>query len=207
MSALLYIHGKFGSAKEAEHYKPLFPDYEIIGLDYRTFTPWDTGREIHTAVLNIAKQHKTIVLTANSIGAYFALHANIDTYVTKAYFISPIVDMEHLILRMMSQSNTTEDELRQKGIIHTTFGEDLSWEYLSYIREHKISWNVSTDILYGSEDNIVSIDNIEAFVKAHNANLTVMNDGEHWFHTKEQMEFLDKWICGDTPYALTHTRN
>ncbi len=31
---------------ESEHYKPLFPDYEVIGLDYQTFTPWETGKEL-----------------------------------------------------------------------------------------------------------------------------------------------------------------
>ena len=196
MNALLYIHGKFGSEDEAEHYKPLFPNYEMIGLDYQTFTPWETGQEIHTAVLKISKQHKNIILTANSIGAYFALNADIDTYITKAFFISPILDMEQLILNMMSQANVTENELRRAGIIQTAFGEELSWEYLSYVREHHISWNVPTEILYGSEDNIVSVDTAEAFVKKHNASLTVMNGGEHWFHTKEQMDFLDKWICG-----------
>ena len=31
--AVLYIHGKGGSAAECEHYRPLFPDFEVIGLD------------------------------------------------------------------------------------------------------------------------------------------------------------------------------
>ncbi len=26
------------------------------------------------------------------------------------------------------------------------------------------------------------------------AELTVMPNGEHWFHTEEQMQFLDRWI-------------
>jgi len=26
------------------------------------------------------------------------------------------------------------------------------------------------------------------------AELTVMEEGEHWFHTDEQMRFLDNWI-------------
>lgn len=26
------------------------------------------------------------------------------------------------------------------------------------------------------------------------ASLTVMENGEHWFHTEEQMRFLDNWI-------------
>ncbi len=33
-----------------------------------------------------------------------------------------------------------------------------------------------------------------AFSKRHNAALTVMEGGEHWFHTEQQMQFLDDWI-------------
>ncbi|SHK72059.1 hypothetical protein [Xylanibacter ruminicola] len=50
MNAILYIHGKGSSAMESEYYKPLFPDCEVIGLDYQTFNPWDTGMEIYDAV-------------------------------------------------------------------------------------------------------------------------------------------------------------
>ena len=32
------------------------------------------------------------------------------------------------------------------------------------------------------------------FAKQVGAKLTVMKDGEHWFHTEEQMSFLDDWI-------------
>lgn len=35
---VLYIHGKGGNAAESEHYRPLFPGREVIGLDYHTFT-------------------------------------------------------------------------------------------------------------------------------------------------------------------------
>lgn len=31
---IVYIHGKGGSAEEAEHYKSLFMDCDIVGLDY-----------------------------------------------------------------------------------------------------------------------------------------------------------------------------
>ena len=37
---VLYIHGKGGSAAESEHYRPLFPDCEVFGLDYQTFKQW-----------------------------------------------------------------------------------------------------------------------------------------------------------------------
>lgn len=195
-SAVLYIHGKGGSASESGHYKPLFPDCDVIVLDYKTFTPWETGKEIHAAVSDLKNKYDRIILIANSIGAFFSMNSEIDSLIKKAYFISPIVDMEKLITDMMAWANVTEDELRSRGLIPTSFGEDLSWEYLCYVRDHPVNWNVPTDILYGSRDNLTSIDTITAFAEKHGASLTVMENGEHWFHTEEQMRFLDSWIKG-----------
>ena len=45
---VLYIHGKGGTASECEHYQPLFPECDVYGLGYQTFTPWETGEEIHS---------------------------------------------------------------------------------------------------------------------------------------------------------------
>ena len=168
-NAVLYIHGKGGSAEESGHYKPLFPGCEVLGLDYQSFI-------------------------ANSIGAFFSMHAGIGAMVQKAYFISPIVDMERLILDMVTWAGVTEAQLEEKGVISTPFGEDLSWEYLSYVREYPVQWNVPTRILYGSHDSMTAYETIAAFANAHGAELTVMENGEHWFHTEEQMRFLDQWI-------------
>ena len=134
---------------------------------------------------------ENVILIANSIGAFFSMNAGIDEMVQKAFFISPIVDMEKLITDMMKWTNVTEQELMSKGIIHTDFGEDLSWEYLNYVRCHPIEWRVPTQILYGSTDNLMSIETITDFANKHQATLTVMEGGEHWFHTDEQMAFLD----------------
>ena len=179
---------------ESEHYKLLFPNCEVIGLDYQTFTPRDTGMEIYDAVKELKMRFENVILIANSIGAFFSMNAGIDEMVQKAFFISPIVDMEKLITDMMKWTNVTEQELKSKGIIHTDFGEDLSWEYLNYVRCHPIEWRVPTQILYGSTDNLMSIETITDFANKHQATLTVMEGGEHWFHTDEQMAFLDHWI-------------
>ena len=191
---VLYIHGKGGSAAECEHYKPLFPDCEVFGLDYQTFSPWETGAEIRTAVEKLKGEYENIILIANSIGAFFSMNACVDDLIQKAYFISPVVDMERLIGDMMLWANVSEAELKAKGVIHTEFGEDLSWDYLCYVREHPIQWNVPTNILYGSKDNLTRFETVRAFAEQHNAGLTVMENGEHWFHTDEQMYFLDDWI-------------
>ena len=191
---VLYIHGKGGSAAECEHYKPLLPNCEVFGLDYRTFTPWETGMEIHAAAEKLKSEHKSIILIANSIGAFFSMNAEIEDLICKAYFISPIVDMEKLIINMMLWANVTEADLKAKGVIRTDFGEDLSWNYLCYVREHPIRWKVPTKILYGEKDTMTSETTIRAFAREHNAELTVMSHGEHWLHTDEQMRFLDDWI-------------
>ena len=99
---VLYIHGKGGSAAESEHYRPLFPGSEVIGLDYQTFSPWETGGEILNAVTELKDRSESITLIANSIGAFFSMNAGIDEMIHRAYFISPVVDMEKLILNMMS---------------------------------------------------------------------------------------------------------
>ena len=191
---ILYVHGKDGSAAESEHYRALFPDCEVVGLDYHGDTPWEAGKEILDVVNNLKTGYENIILVANSIGAFFSMYAGIDTLIREAYFISPIVDMEKLIVDMMRWAGVTEADLEAKGIIRTDFGEDLSREYLRSVRSNPIQWDVPTQILYGENDNLTSPETIRAFAERHNAGLTVMKGGEHWFHTEEQMRFLDDWI-------------
>ena len=191
---VLYIHGKGGCAGESERYKPLFPGCEVAGLDYQTYTPWETGTEIREAIIKMNAEYDSITLIANSIGAFFSMNAGIDAMIHSAFFISPIVDMEKLVFNMMSWANVTEKELEEKGVISTSFGENLSWEYLCYVREHPVCCTVPTRFLYGSRDTLTSYETISVFAKTHGAELTVMEEGEHWFHTDEQMRFMDNWI-------------
>ena len=104
---------------------------------------------------------------------------------------------------MMQWSNVTEQELAEKREIATNFGETLSWDYLCYVRQHPIIWNVPACILYGEHDNLTSIETVSAFAKQHHADLTVMPGGEHWFHTEEQMQFLDDWMKKEEKQAVT----
>lgn len=193
-NVILYVHGKGGSAKEAELYKKLFPGYAVKGLNYLSNTPWEFKNEIAAVLDELSNEYEHMILVANSIGAFYMISSGRGDKFEKAFFISPIVDMERLICDMMMWANVTETELKEKGRIKTDFGEELSWEYLSYVRKHPIKWNVSTEILYGSKDNLTSEKTITDFAKKHNAGLTIMDDGEHWFHTDEQMEFLQNWI-------------
>ena len=191
---LIYIHGKGGTAKEAEHYKILFPEYDVSGLDYEAKTPWEAQEEFRRFFDLFRSEHDDISIIANSIGAFFAMNALSDRKIEKAYFISPIVDMEKLIIEMMNQAHISEKELFEKGIIETEYGETLSWEYLLWIRQNPVTWTIPTCILYGEKDNLQSIDTIKSFADRIGAEITIMENGEHWFHTEKQMKFLDNWL-------------
>ena len=191
---VIYVHGKGGAAEEARHYKPLFPQSEVIGFDYHAQTPWEAKAEFPQFFAQQRKRCDRLELIANSIGAFFSMSSLDESLVERAYFISPVVDMEKLIGGMMTWAGVTEQALAEKLEIPTPFGETLSWRYLCYVREHPISWPVPTRILYGQHDSLTAPETIAAFAKQTGAELTVMPGGEHWFHTEKQMQFLDRWI-------------
>lgn len=192
--AVLYLHGKGGNAGEAEHYRPFFAGCDVVGMDYKSELPWETKNEILDEYERLTKEYSSVIVVANSIGAYFTMNALQGKSVERAFFISPIVDMERLITDMMTWANVTESELREKQEIITPFGETLSWKYLCYVRENPIVWKVTTDILYAENDNLTAFQTVSDFANRTNASLTVMSGGEHWFHTEEQMNFLDEWL-------------
>ena len=191
---LIYIHGMGGSPEEAGHYRALFPGYVVFTPEYTSIDPVDGGRQIGNAVKQAAGGLDEAVLVANSIGAFLCMHAEIDGLVARSYFISPIVDMEKLIGKGLRAAGATEEDLQKKGTIHAPDGTELSWDYLCRLRAHPADWKAPTDILYGSSDTFTSLEDMTAFAQKHGARLTVMEGGEHWFHTDEQMAFLDGWI-------------
>ncbi|WP_336161173.1 alpha/beta hydrolase [Fusobacterium polymorphum] len=193
-NVVIYIHGKYGTVEEAEYYKKFFNKADIIGFEYTSEYPWDFQKEFSNFIDNIYIKYKKISIIANSIGAYFTMLSLTNKNIEKAFFISPIVDMEKLITDMMFLENITEEELYKKKKIKTSFGETVSWDYLTFARKNPIEWNIPTYILYGENDDLTSYETILNFTNKSKANLTIMKGGEHWFHTDEQIEFLNNWI-------------
>lgn len=201
----LFVHGKMGCKEEAEDFaKIVCPfGFQVVGIDLpehgsrknskEKLLPWIVTEEIQKVYQYMKEKWSCIRLTANSIGAWLSMLALKDEPIEKAFFVSPIVDMENLIKNMLSWAGCDEEELKEKGEIPTDFGETLSWEYLCYVRTHPISWTVPTEILYAENDNMTSKSVMDSFVKRSGAVLTVMKNGEHWFHTEEQLAFLHGW--------------
>ena len=120
---VIYVHGKGGNADEALHYKNLFPEADVLGLDYKAETPWDAKNEFPAYFDSVAADYDEVILIANSIGAFFSMNALGDKPIKQAYFISPMVNLEKLICDMMMWAGVSEEELREKKTVSTNFGE------------------------------------------------------------------------------------
>lgn len=202
----LFVHGKNGCKEEAAGFAQTADarGWQVLGIDLpghgerreegERFLPWHTVPELKTVIQYIGQRWKKASLIANSLGAWFSMLSFQDVSLEKCLFISPVLDMERLIRNMMMWASVSEDELREKQTIPTNFGETLSWEYLEYAKKHPITkWNVPTEILYAGKDNLTERSCVDAFTEKFGAGLTVMEDGEHWFHTPEQLDVLSRW--------------
>lgn len=210
-SLFLYIHGKMGRKEEAAHLAEIVfsAGYQVLSIDLpghgeRTsemerFVPWEVVPELR-AVCGFAWQRwEKISLYANSIGAYFSLLVYRDAKLEKSLFVSPILDMEKLIRDMMGWAGVTREQLQQAGEIPTAFGETLSWKYLTYAAEKRITkWDSPTAILYAAQDHLTARQTVDDFAQQFGCTVTVMENGEHWFHTEEQLSVLDAWLQNET---------
>ena len=201
----LYVHGKNGSAAEAARFaRTACPaGWQVLAVDLpehgtrknspEKLVPWVVTRELQAVYARMHPVWKHIRVYGVSIGAWFAMQALQTQKPEKALLVSPIVDMEKLILAMMQQAGVTEEQLHAAGEIPTTFGETLSWPYLCWVREHPLRWRTPTQVLYGEADELTSYAVLDRFKRATGAQLTLLADGEHWFHTETQLAVLQVW--------------
>jgi esterase/lipase len=147
-------------------------------------------------IMEYAKNnYDEISIWACSMGAYFSLLAYQNENINQCLFLSPIVDMKILIENMMLWANTNIKELEEKKEIKTHFGQTLYWDYYQYVINHPITkWNIKTNILYGSQDNMQSEEIMKNFSNSFNCNLSILTNGEHYFHTDEQLEYYKEWL-------------
>ncbi len=202
----LFVHGQGGKKEEAEAFSAIAvpAGYQVLGIDLPEhgvrkeksggFNPWSVVPELQAVAAHMKSRWERISIRANSIGSYFSMLALDDEPIEKALFVSPIVDMERLIIDMIGWAGVSEELLRAKGEIPTNFGQTLSWQYLCWVREHPLSaWCSPTAILYAGQDNLTSRQTVTDFAQAHNTSFEVYEPGEHWFHTPEQLKVLQDW--------------
>ena len=202
----LFIHGKQGCKEEGASFAETAcaNGWQVISIDLpehgerrggaEELVPWTVVPELRSVMEYIRKRWRRTALRATSIGAWFALLAFGDAPPEQALLVSPVLDMEALIRRMMDWAGVTEAELEARRTIPTAFGETLSWDYWQYVRAHPIqSWDCPTAILYAVGDALTERETLEDFAARFGCALTVYEEGEHWFHTPEQLDVLRRW--------------
>ena len=137
-----------------------------------------------------------IYLFACSMGAYFSLLSYHDIKIKRSLFLSPIVNMERIISNMMEGFQLSEERLKAEHEIRLPTGQTLEWTYYCYVKENPIcfEWKVPTAILYGSDDNLSEWEDISAFAERYQSTVKVLEHGEHYFHTEEQLKVFDTWV-------------
>ena len=203
----LFVHGMCGSKEEAEAFSSIvcFRGWQVLSLDLPGhgerkddadgFVPWQVVPELGS-VLEYAKERwDRIAVRATSIGAWFSLMAFAEESLERCLFVSPVPDMNRLIENRMRQEGVTEAQLQREQVIPTRSGPPLSWKYLTYVREHPIEmWESPTRILYAKNDVLTEFSVIDSFARRFHCHLTILENGEHWFHTPGQLEVLYSWI-------------
>lgn len=219
-SVCLFIHGQNGNKEEAEPLAQIVNSFscQMISVDLpghgerineiSHFDPWHTLPELSLTMEYVKKRWSSVSLFANSIGAWFSMLAFEKEIFDRALFVSPVLDMPNLISKMMIWASVSEEQLYQERVISTSFGQTLSWEYLKYAREHPIkNWKTATRILYGENDDLTEADIVNNFAQKHKCKVTVMEQGEHWFHTQKQLDVLYGWTEKCFHEKNEHLRN
>ena len=202
----LFVHVKCGNKEDAQNFAEIVCDkgFQVLSIDLpehgerrdnaEKLVPWEVVPELQ-GVLSYAKQHwQSVSLYAVSIGAYFSLLSFSNEYFANCLFLSPVLDMVALIEKMMGWAAVSTAQLQAEKEIPTDFGEVLSWAYYTYAKEHPINtWNSPTAILYAGQDNLTDRRTVTDFAKSFGCSLQIYEDGEHWFHTDEQLTVLRKW--------------
>lgn len=209
--AYLFVHGKCGKKEEGKDFAEIIcsKGWQVISPDMpghgerqggiSLFDPWHAIPDLRETLAWARAHWSRLALRATSLGAWCSMLAWEGPAPERALLVSPVVDMARLIQDMMTWAGVTETELRERREIPTGFGETLSWRYYRYALNHPIrDWDCPTAVLYAGRDHLTERSVMEDSAARFGWALTVMENGEHWFHTPEQLAVLDRWTREQT---------
>ena len=138
---------------------------------------------------------KHISLFACSMGAYFSMLTYADEAFRQCLFLSPVVNMLHIIQNMMRWAQVSEAKLEQEQEIPTQYGPTLYWDYYQTVKANPIlRWNHPTSILYGGKDELCAREDVTSFSEQFQCNLEIAEHAAHYFHTEEELSVYRDWL-------------
>lgn len=146
------------------------------------------------AIMDFAKNNSdTISCFGCSIGAYFIISTFPKERLHEIFFLSPLIYMNEFIENMMTYSSVSKEELKRENVINTDVGQ-LVWDDYQFTKNHPLIWDKPVSILVGQNDELSLSNQFKNFVKMSKSNLTVLENGEHFFHTEEQISYYSRWL-------------
>ena len=174
-NVFLYVHGLHGRKEEALAFAEVAvpKGYQVLGIDLPVERkPWEVLPLLNEVRDYIYQNWESVSVLANSIGSWFSMLAFQSKKVDQAMFVAPILDMKVFIEGLPSREDNYYEWVIENPITH---------------------WDASTYILRPELDMIVNEEVGRYFISRHQCQVTIMPDGEHWFHTPEQLAFLKEW--------------
>lgn len=175
--------------------------YSVLSFDLASFGE-RTGEEctISRAISDLKqvleyadREFKNVNVFAVSYGAYISLQVFKERAV-KFIMLSPIVNMLELTYNLMKLNNVTEQELNAEKQISKNY-QTFYLEDLKFVQKNP-SGEVKGNgyIIYGSKDTLQNFSLIKDFSVRNNCKIFAMQNGEHFFHTKEQLNYFKSVI-------------
>ena len=74
-------------------------------------------------------------------------------------------------------------------------GETLSWDYLQYVKQNKISiWNNKIYIIMGDNDELTDLNTVNNFVDKFNCDIEYIKDGKHYLNLDNHQNIIQNWL-------------
>lgn len=202
----LFVHGKMSDKESAGHFAEIADtmDFQTFSFDLPMHGEraneedrcdiFNGIRDLTVIADYVFSRFSRVCLYACSLGAYFSLHAYRRRMFENCLFQSPIVDMHHLIQKMMTWYNVSVERLEREKEVDTPI-DILSWDYYQYVLSHPIrQWNSPTSILFAGKDDLQSADVMKAFSERFGCRLTVSPGSLHPFMEPADAPVVEKWL-------------
>lgn len=140
--------------------------------------------DLETVMQYARLQWPHLALFGCSMGAYAGLLACRKEALEAAFFLSPVLDMAHMVEDMMAQFHIPQEVLRSQKKLLLPNGQALYWSDLCYLRENPVCmWATPTYILRGSEDFFAGRRPFRRLRKGSPGRIQTAAGAEHYFHT------------------------
>lgn len=171
----LFVHGQGGNKEEAIPFAEIIvpKGYQVIGIDLPVVDqPWEVLAMFNEVKEYLYQNYDSVNIRANSIGAWFSLLCFQDKVIDQALFVSPILNMRVFIEGMQEKDDT----------------------YYDWVIKHPIEqWTADTFVLRPKIDLVVNDKVYDSFLSKFECLVHEVENGEHWFHTPEQLLAMQQW--------------